>query len=393
MPRAQCQFYTGKLTRCTRSCDAGVDYCRTHIPKAAALGERPAEGHCLCVRRVRGADQWCGQPTLAGVNDTLCVDHHNRLVWRLEEEERIRQRNQHEEATLQAYLNQNPQQTWAAVARHLRMRVRTAPNDLAHLTMQSAYTVARRYFLRTTPEDMPVAIFNTFWQILWEQENGIRNPDDDAFVAAHEAPVAPPAPPMGQMGRLAADTQNVHTAVVAKQTNSNVDLLLAASDEVGGDVLLTMSSWWMVLVPSVTFAVYWKVMEDVRFWWEKRTCRATGDFLYRRVLSGLVSKILTASESGEEIHQELSKRLWEECQEAVGMCCEGHISRLANVLVGFDETFRPPVPVGEILQTKMAAIAEMKLSHKLKLQKAVAVMDELSIPVDERAPWLEALEE
>jgi len=75
------------------------------------------------------------------------------------------------------------------------------------------------------------------------------------------------------------------------------------------------------------------------------------------------------------------------------MCCEGHISRLANVLVGFDETFRPPVPVGEVLQTRMAAIAQLKLSHKHKLQRAIELMDELKIPVNERAPWLEALEE
>jgi hypothetical protein len=87
------------------------------------------------------------------------------------------------------------------------------------------------------------------------------------------------------------------------------------------------------------------------------------------------------------------KRLWEECEEAVGMCCEGHLARLANVLVGFDEAFKPPVPVGEILQQKMADIAQMKLSPKLKLQKAIAVMDELAIPIADRAPWLEAMEE
>ena len=392
MPRAQCQFYTSKNTRCTRSCDAGVDYCRTHIPKAAALGERPAEGHCLCVRRVRGANQWCGQPNREG--QTICQNH-----WQAAEN--LRRRREHEqqqalfeEQTLQAYLNQNPQQNWAAVARHLRMRTRVQRDDPIFLEIREAYAIGRRYFLRTTPEDTPVAVFTTFWTILWDQENGLVRADDNAFLAAHEAPAAPPAPPMGQMGRLAADTQNVHTAVVAKQTNSNVDLLLEAGEfEHGEDVLLMLSTWWMVRVPSVTFAVYWKVMEDVRFWFEKRTCRATGDWLYRRVLSGLVKKILLTTDGNDDLHLELAKRLWEECAEAIGMCCEGHISRLANVLVGFDDAFRPPVPVGEILQSKMAAIAEMKLSHKLKLQKAVAVMDELSIPAADRAPWLEALEE
>jgi len=266
MPRAQCQFYTAKSTRCTRGCDAGVDYCRTHIPKAEALGARPAEGHCLCVRRVHGEEQWCGQPHRAG--ETVCEWHWQRMTWRIEEQERERQRALFEEATLQAYLNQDPQQQWPAVARHLRMRARTAANDPIHLTIQNAYNIARRYFLRTTPQDMPVLVFNNFWQILWEQEQGI-------WVAEAENLVPPPAaplPPMGQMGRLAADTQNVHTAAVSKQTNSNVELLLEHSDDPSYDVLVTLTTWWMGLAPQPAFADYWKVMEDVKFWYEKRTC-------------------------------------------------------------------------------------------------------------------------
>ena len=367
----QCEFYTAKFTRCTRGCD--THYCRTHAPKAEALGPRPAEGHCLCVRYVQGADQWCGQLNREG--ESLCQWHWQRVETRAADQQRRAERAAMEEVTLYAYLDQNPRQTWDIVARHLWMRMRLPRTDPAALRDDIAYTVARRYFLRTTPETVPVLDFTTYWALLWEEEQGILRRAAD--------------PPLGQMGRLAADTQNVHTAVVSKQTNSNVELLLEVTPLVGVDTLATLTKWWMLETPQA-FEDYWRVMEDVRHWYEKRTCKSTGDFLYKRVLNGLVAKLTTME---GEVFAELVKRLWEECEEAVGMCCEGHISRLANVLVGFDETFRPPVPVGEILQTKMAAIAELKLSPKLKLQKAVAVMDELNIPVDERAPWLEALEE
>jgi hypothetical protein len=63
------------------------------------------------------------------------------------------------------------------------------------------------------------------------------------------------------------------------------------------------------------------------------------------------------------------------------------------VFVGFDETFKSPVSTGEVLQTRIAAIAEMKLSPKHKIAKALAVMEELGVPEVDRAPWLEALEE
>jgi hypothetical protein len=95
----------------------------------------------------------------------------------------------------------------------------------------------------------------------------------------------------------------------------------------------------------------------------------------------------------EEVRGELVKRLWEECVESLDMCCEGHISRLANVFVGFDSAFKSPASPNEMLQAQIAEIAQMKLRLETKLAKANAVMDELKVPVEERAPWLEALAE
>jgi hypothetical protein len=221
--------------------------------------------------------------------------------------------------------------------------------------------------------------------VVWAPVHWVPPPDD-----------LPPPPPLGPMGRLAADNQNVHTAVVATQTNANLELLLEATPSTPGDTLSILTRWWMaVMRPS--FEDYWRVMEDVRHWYGKRTCRKTNDTLYKRVLDGLVEKVLLATDDrtpeANALFEELVQRTWEECSESVGMCCDGHLSRLANVLVGFDEAFRPPVAVGELLQQKMAAIAELKLSPRHKLQRAMEVMEELKVPVEERAPWLEALEE
>ena len=72
------------------------------------------------------------------------------------------------------------------------------------------------------------------------------------------------------------------------------------------------------------------------------------------------------------------------------MCCEGHISRLCNVLVGFDETFAPPVPFGEILQNKMAAIAALEVETEEKIRQATAFFNEFAVPEPDRAAWLEA---
>ena len=396
MPHHQCEFYTANFTRCTRRSTDATDYCRTHRRKGEVLGPRPEAGLCCCTRRVRGELGWCRQPHREG--ETICQWHWQRTENRAEQERLNRDYEMRMQMTLDAYLAQNPRQTWQAVTRHLRGRLHLPRDAANHVPERMAFTVARRYFGQTAPEDVPGVVFTDFWVDLWREEQGLPPMADgwngmgDVVQALGLGP-APPAQPMGQMGRLAADTQNVHTAVVAKQTNGNVELLLEQPLIGGMDVLATLTTWWMVRGPKPSFESYWRVMEDVRHWVGKRTCKSTNDYLYQRVLNGLVAKILLTADGKDDLFTELCKRLWEECEEAVGMCCEGHIGRLANVLVGFDEAFKPPLPVGEILQTKLAAIAGMKLSPKLKLQKAVAVMDELNLPAAERGPWLEALEE
>ena len=73
------------------------------------------------------------------------------------------------------------------------------------------------------------------------------------------------------------------------------------------------------------------------------------------------------------------------------MCCEGHLARLTNVLVGFDEDIPAPVAVGEILQQKIAAIAALDVRVEEKVGQAWVVFVELNIPMEERMAWLDAL--
>jgi hypothetical protein len=91
-----------------------------------------------------------------------------------------------------------------------------------------------------------------------------------------------------------------------------------------------------------------------------------------------------------EHKEELCKRLKEELTESVGMCCEGHLSRLCNVLVGFDDAFTTVVSKSEMLQKKMAEIAGLELTTRTKKMRAKKVLRELEIPVAEHAAWLDA---
>jgi hypothetical protein len=59
-------------------------------------------------------------------------------------------------------------------------------------------------------------------------------------------------------------------------------------------------------------------------------------------------------------------------------------------MVGFDDAFVPPVPVGEILQQRMAAISEMEVPYEKQIELAESVLAELNIPAEEHKNWLAA---
>jgi hypothetical protein len=191
------------------------------------------------------------------------------------------------------------------------------------------------------------------------------------------------------LGALARDTQNVHTRFVTDQTNRGMEKILKVNVPKGQDTRAIITMKWLTMPEGKkpAFNTYFKVMQDIQRWFNEKTCRTNNDQLYYRLLRGVVTMI---NEKGEELQNELYARLWEECYESVGMCCDGHITRLCNVFVGFDDEFRPSVPFGEILQNKMASIAGLDVDEEEKRRQATVFFDEYAVPQEERVAWLEA---
>jgi hypothetical protein len=183
------------------------------------------------------------------------------------------------------------------------------------------------------------------------------------------------------LAALAHDSQNVHTPEVNHQTIEGLALLTEGSPETENTIVELTEAW-----QNKHYRAFHTVMNDVWSWYRKPLCRVPGDYLYRRALDGLWTRIKASPH-----RVELTERLWQECSEACEMCCDGHLARLCNVMVGFDDAFKPPVSAGELLQHRIASIAEMELDIHYKVGEAWKVFEELAIPMAERIPWLEAL--
>ncbi len=239
-----------------------------------------------------------------------------------------------------------------------------------------------RPVLRRYAQDNPDADDETVWDYLWDvAERGVISHAHrrnlfrvfmDALARAQNArQLAKPA-----LQQFAEDTQNVHRKVVTDNTNTQTDKLLEVTVPTEQDTLNEIRK---------LFGKSRKVMDDVEHWYALTMCRKEADCLYKRTLDGLWAMIKTS-----EHKEELCKRLKEELTESVGMCCEGHLSRLCNVLVGFDDAFTTVVSKGEMLQKKMAEIAGLEVTVRTKKMRARAVLKELAIPVSQHADWLDA---
>lgn len=375
----QCSiFTTTTFHQCTRQAIPHQEGIPDHIPCCRAHGtvfrrtlerhggQPPTPGQCIVFQRTPLGGTWCDD---AREGDHVYCEHHlaQFRMRQLRNEVReavIREQMILRQVVLDGLLERNPRPTWQEAAAEL----------FANLELErgTRYQVAFNYFVRV--EETPVvAVFRAEWDRL-------------------EAIARPPPPPRiirpATLAELARDGQNVHTRFVTEQTRALEDKLLSVVVPLNQQTEITISQEWIrLLCREHPWGRILKTLNDVHRWFSQADCRTAGDNLYRRMLRGVVAKI---RETNDEMRDELFRRLWEECYEATGMCCEGHLSRLCNVFVGFDEAFRTPVSLGELLQNKMAAIAMSDLSDEEKRTQAIAFFNEINLPEAERGAWLDA---
>jgi hypothetical protein len=196
----------------------------------------------------------------------------------------------------------------------------------------------------------------------------------------------PPVVPVPRLQAMSQDSQNIHTREVTEQSNKNMAIIMAYPIPPGQQTIAEIRAAWTRIY--VRRPVDDRIYADMQFWWVKDECRVPGDKLYRRILRHLWAGI--KSMEPVDVRLELIKRLQQECAESFQLCCDGHINRLLNVMVGFDDKFAPEVPKSVILQSKMGKISEIE-DETARYQAATQLFAELNMGLEEAAPWLDAL--
>jgi hypothetical protein len=207
-----------------------------------------------------------------------------------------------------------------------------------------------------------------------------------SFLDIWEKKYPASVPEKKELQKIAGDAQNVHTRVINRQTKQYMDIInsvIVPKDQKTIDEIVT--AW--LSVSEKSWSDIMPVYNDMIEWGKIDTIFSKGDYLYRKVLRSLW--FLVKTHTGDT-YKEILNRLWEECLESVNMCGQGHISRLANVLVGFDSKFISPQGIMERFRDQISEIASKDISIEAKISETILIMNEIEMPQEERQVWLDA---
>ena len=203
---------------------------------------------------------------------------------------------------------------------------------------------------------------------------------DDIWTPAYRGPVI-------NLGAMAEHGQSVHMKEIETTTKTGIALLQEMNIPEGQKTLREIEEAFRLSVDDKKAVS--KVIADMKTWGAKKTVMDTKKNIYRPTLRGLWAKI---KKYDDDTKFELIQRLYEEASESLEMCADGHVARLVNVLVGFDENFKLQISPMEYFQENIAKISENTVAPlEFKIEQVKRLMDDINMPEDQREAWISAL--
>lgn len=204
-------------------------------------------------------------------------------------------------------------------------------------------------------------------------------------IQLREAPVVFRRDPEGSidLAAFATDMQNIHRSSVQTATEKAVIQLMLRSVDSDQDTLPEITKDLQDLTKiSMTNSTRERIIMELNH--DYYECIAF------KVPYGEVLDRVWMFIRSNKYRNDIFLRLAQEIQEGIGMCTNGKMARLVNVLQGFDETLLVDAPK-EVFQDKFALLRKLPNAAGERGVAAQALFEEFSIPEAERAVWLEAL--
>lgn len=186
------------------------------------------------------------------------------------------------------------------------------------------------------------------------------------------------AAPNGELGQFARDKQNVHTDAVVKKVKETVEKILKVDVplEYRTDTLKTLSE----IIGECKLSKQ-STLQMTQHYCNDHDIYDLGKGIYANVLNGVWQYIKTSEHS-----EDLKRILKSELEDNIGMCAQGNLSRLCNILAGYMEEIDLR-SLNEMISDKLSSLLELE-DVRERIVQARSFLDLQKVPREDWKEWL-----
>ena len=207
--------------------------------------------------------------------------------------------------------------------------------------------------------------------------------DDAAWALAQHLQVG--IAPAGGLERFARDPQNIHTTTAVKQTKAIVERILKIAVPEGYRWNYTVCSKTPFDIGLVCKLTPEAAAQMTKFYTMRDSIYEMGDGIYGRVLDCVWQYVQTSDDKDA-----LQRTLKVEMEDNIGMCAQGNISRIVNILAGYFDDIKINEPFSEILGRRLPLLIDID-DYVQRLDALIKLYDEVELPKDDWVMWAEPL--
>lgn len=187
------------------------------------------------------------------------------------------------------------------------------------------------------------------------------------------------------LGNFASDKQNIHTTIAVEHTKKMIETIrtIAVPDEyMWNKNTCSKTPADIILKCNLTPDAAWQMMSKYA---NPETIYDMEEGIYGKVLDSVWQYVLNSPEK-----ESLIAIVKTELEDNVGMCAQGNLTRICNILTGYMDGITPTENPIEVLGRHMPKIAEIE-DVKERLAQANRVLLESKLPITEWLNWTVAL--
>lgn len=185
----------------------------------------------------------------------------------------------------------------------------------------------------------------------------------------------------GELARFASDNQNVHTTRTVNITKQIIKQLLTIPIPDGykwnneecsktiGDIIMTCK-----LTPKAAWQMSAKYCQDESIYDLEKG-------IYGKVLDSVWQYIIRSPDK-----EDLCKCLKQEMEDNIGMCAQGNLSRLCNILAGYIEDIGSQESVADILGRLFPTLMNIEDISE-RLTEAFKILKDNNVPISQWLSW------